>query len=530
MKKFFLLLAVAFAAFAAQAAQLTVFEGSATSRTVPINGYWLDSQGTQTQVIYPESALTNLVGRPINSMKFYLDETYGTSDCSEGTINISLGTVDQSAFADNEFFTDLTQVATISMTYGVSEIEIVFDEPFVYNGGNLVFDSYVAVAGNYGSYTYFKGVQPLYNSAKSRSQLEAFIPMTTFNYTPAENSASVAPAALDFGKLYPEAEATMSFTITNTGLNAFTPVLGAVAAPFSVETAATELAAGESLEVSVKFAPTALGDYAQTLTIDCGVAGQFEVALSGSQVEVPAEVVVAEGTVTNGYVPVYAGNYDGGNNMTQMIYTQDLMGDLVGKKLTGLKFHANGALQKLNGGSIQLSLKVVDQEAFTTAEAITEMTVVATGTPVMGETELVFDFNEPFEYTGGNLAVEALVTENGDYSFNDKFLGITKANASYAYYLDFGSYESNTYNFLPMATFSYQKEDTPEPQVLRGDVNKDEAVSILDVTALIDYLLTGDASAIDLQAADCNLDEGVSILDVTALIDYLLTEAWSTAE
>ncbi|MBQ6078831.1 MAG: hypothetical protein IJK93_01010 [Muribaculaceae bacterium] len=48
-----------------------------------------------------------------------------------------------------------------------------------------------------------------------------------------------------------------------------------------------------------------------------------------------------------------------------------------------------------------------------------------------------------------------------------------------------------------------------------------------DVTALIDYLLSHDASLINVGAADCNLDNNVSIADVTALIDYLLSHTWN---
>ena len=65
-----------------------------------------------------------------------------------------------------------------------------------------------------------------------------------------------------------------------------------------------------------------------------------------------------------------------------------------------------------------------------------------------------------------------------------------------------------------------------KPAYIRGDVNGDGNVSIGDVTALIDYLLSGDASGINLAAADCNQDSGVSIGDVTALIDYLLAGSW----
>ena len=60
----------------------------------------------------------------------------------------------------------------------------------------------------------------------------------------------------------------------------------------------------------------------------------------------------------------------------------------------------------------------------------------------------------------------------------------------------------------------------------RGDVNGDGAVNISDVTALINYLLTGSA-AVPLDAADCDLDGKASIPDVTTLINYLLSGSWS---
>ena len=64
------------------------------------------------------------------------------------------------------------------------------------------------------------------------------------------------------------------------------------------------------------------------------------------------------------------------------------------------------------------------------------------------------------------------------------------------------------------------------PSFERGDVDMDGTVSIADVTALIDYILSKDATGISLQAADCDLDEEISIADVTALIDFILTKAW----
>jgi hypothetical protein len=57
-------------------------------------------------------------------------------------------------------------------------------------------------------------------------------------------------------------------------------------------------------------------------------------------------------------------------------------------------------------------------------------------------------------------------------------------------------------------------------------VNADGQVNIADVTALIDYLLSGDESTVDLDASDANQDGSINIADVTSLIDYLLSGAW----
>ena len=60
-----------------------------------------------------------------------------------------------------------------------------------------------------------------------------------------------------------------------------------------------------------------------------------------------------------------------------------------------------------------------------------------------------------------------------------------------------------------------------------GDVNSDGYVNISDVTDLIDYLLSGDNSGVNLTNADCDRDENINISDVTTLIDFLLSGIWA---
>ncbi len=59
-------------------------------------------------------------------------------------------------------------------------------------------------------------------------------------------------------------------------------------------------------------------------------------------------------------------------------------------------------------------------------------------------------------------------------------------------------------------------------EVLTGDVNGDGTVSIKDVTALINYLLTKDPTGVNLENADIYEDGRISIDDLTSLINILL--------
>lgn len=65
----------------------------------------------------------------------------------------------------------------------------------------------------------------------------------------------------------------------------------------------------------------------------------------------------------------------------------------------------------------------------------------------------------------------------------------------------------------------------PAGGFLRGDANSDEAVTIDDVTFLIDALLSGDFDVLG-EGADCNESGDITIDDVTCLIDYLLSGNW----
>lgn len=113
------------------------------------------------------------------------------------------------------------------------------------------------------------------------------------------------------------------------------------------------------------------------------------------------------------------------------------------------------------------------------------------------------------------IADTASIVFQGDYTRN-----VIRYNAQYTRFSCYGA--TNT-----QAPVYIYKAESAAPEVKIGDVNKDGAVNISDVTALIDALLGGN-SAVETDNyspanSDVNEDNNVNISDVTALIDKLLS-------
>ena len=535
MKKCFKLLSAALLALAtfvsAQADVLTVYDDSQNldaNEYVPIWGGYYDALNVICQVIYPESDIQAMQGAIINSMKFYIYDPYGEGNpLNGGKVGIYMGVTELQQFSgwSPEVIEDVTKVGEISMTEGETEVVVNFSQPFVYTGGNLVVKTIVEETSSY-SDLYFLGQTTTFNASMYRlpssgsAYAQKFGPKTTFEYVLADDFATISTQAINFGKVYTEEELTQTFTLNNLGTNAFTPAFSGIQAPFSVEPAPAEIAAGSSMVFTVKFAPAELGEYAQTLMVDCGAAGQFEVALNGIYAEAPNVIDVCDGQDTNGYLPFYGYYYD---NVTkgQMIYTEQMLNAVVGKKITSVTFYPTAPMT-FQGGKLQLSFKAVEQDGFTTYTALTDLTAMATWVPEGGEEVLTFVLDEPYEYTGGNLAIEVSNIVKGSNWPNCYFYGQNMTDYYPSFYI-YGS-QNDKSHFLPKVGFGYEKEETPD--FVRGDANGDKLVNITDVTVLINYLLTDDPTGVDLNGANCNQDEVINITDVTALINFLLTDQW----
>ena len=199
MKKFFTLIAVAAMAFAAQANVLTVCESTEddyVSQYIPIYGYFYDAEG-MSQLIYPAEDLQDMKGGQITELTFYTPAAAWGEDYasyviqfSGGKIELSLMEVEQNGFNDATI-DGATVVASLVPEAGGMYLTFVLDEPYTYNGGNLLVQSEVVETGSWGR-TYFAGVGDCFGRNTAYAGYDYygtwnegyldFLPMLSFTY------------------------------------------------------------------------------------------------------------------------------------------------------------------------------------------------------------------------------------------------------------------------------------------------------------------------------------------------------------
>lgn len=485
--------ALAMAIPPAWAEEVTVCDGLTTTEYLPVYGYYFD-WSQHNQMIYPASELQDLPsGAFINSITFYPTSALGFSGATVtfSMANAEAGTVQFSTnaygSATGPLDVNVTQVASLLPT-SVSPWTITFDEPFEYTGGDLIIDvvngegsdvrTYFTakdVAANYGYYSYGSYTKTLISK----------LPKVTFDYDAEAKpyAAKATPSRLAFSKLLPNGEETLNITLKNTGANPITPTLSGLSAPFSTTYTPAQLAAGAEVTIPIKFNPTAVGSYNATLTI--GATESNEVAAQVTMTGLcSTDITIEDGTDESGYLPLYYPSYFTQQN--QMIYPASDLTALVGKSITGLTFYSAGMTFN---GTYNVSVGTTDQTSYASATAIEGLTQVVTGhTATTGVTEFAITFDNPFEYTGGNLVIQMEVTDIGTSAYTQSvFYGTNQSTNTgyYKYNASYGTY-SYTRTFLPKVTFGYEDNVSTTASIT---VSPDEQ-TINDATAGT-YTVTG---------------------------------------
>ena len=450
----------------ATATELVIADGTEKTADLPVKGTYCDTEGTHGYMIYHADSLAEVAGGQISKITFHIDPM--SSNNSGCVLQLSLREIaDDVIPSTTTTYDGFTVCGTYTIVGNETTLPFEFNEPFDYSGdANLLVEVRVITKSdgyaNFNAYGVKKsaGVNPSATHYGSSSHyFVSFVPKITMEYTNEAKAwdAKVSPLNLNFGTVNIGEETTLNVTVKNRGLNSFTPAVTAPEAPFSVAYEPVQLATDEAVDIPVTIAPTAEGFYSGTMTIDCGEAGNFTVNISGKAIEAGSEITLCDGSESNSHVPLYGLYYDTQGTTTQFIYPKEMLSDLNGRAISSVKFFATGNIG-LTNGTLQLSVKEVDYTTFEHESAIslptnqvTEMTVVATIVPSGTGTEMVFDFNEPFIYNGGNLAFETYVVENGGYK-GVYWYGKNQDNecAYYAYTSSWSSDLSVAYDkFLP---------------------------------------------------------------------------------
>lgn len=183
-------------------------------------------------------------------------------------------------------------------------------------------------------------------------------------------------------------------------------------------------------------------------------------------------IIVADSTATNSNVMLRS-LYQDTDHRSQVIYPADKMFTLQGKSLTAMTFFTTytSSIRDNYGdwteNNFVLRLAVTPNESLASAwDATVGDTVFNGSISTVEDGKLVFDFDTPFQYNGGNLLVELLYDDSfGNRYTAGNFYGMTVENASrYAN----GSTALTTatgtvQNFLPKVMFDYEGESTCLP-------------------------------------------------------------------
>ena len=186
--KAFLLFGLMLMSLAVSAQQtLTVYDGTKTSEYIPINYDDVYHNSIKAQHVIPADALEILDGNTIQGLKYYSPYTSGCTAAS--TIQFYLKEVDYTTITSFEDKSTATVVYTGTVTIGTDGIAtIMFDNPYTYNGGNLLVGAEnLTSEGGYIYTIYFYGQQVTGSAIWARSpfttiKTEYFIPKTTFIY------------------------------------------------------------------------------------------------------------------------------------------------------------------------------------------------------------------------------------------------------------------------------------------------------------------------------------------------------------
>lgn len=274
--------------------QLTVSDGTKTNSYAPVWGMWMDdSNGIHVQEIYKAEDLVLMTGAQITEMTFYSSST--STSWASTTSSWKIGETTLSEFATpTTYIEGLTTVYETGEIVNVSngELTILFSQPYVYNGGNLVIDFSTTNKGTYSSASFYGVETDGYVSAYTRGgassvSRQQFSPKVTFSYLPGdlpEYGVNVSPQSIEFPKTFTGRESTATVRVTNVGQNPLSITSIADQGAFKATYSEGNIGSLASADVTFTFAPTDAGVFEETFEIVFSNGDPVNVTVKGEAI------------------------------------------------------------------------------------------------------------------------------------------------------------------------------------------------------------------------------------------------------
>ncbi|MBQ0082298.1 MAG: fibronectin type III domain-containing protein, partial [bacterium] len=182
---------------------VTIADGIATSNFIPVYGYYCD--GIQkSQSIYPASMLTDMVGKTISKLKYYVSTggSLGITSSWRGTFYIRLMHTEATSLSGTLSTADATLVYTGTLTANQTDGMVIdFTTPFLYTGGNLLVEFDLPIGDGYNSCYFIGSTVASASYQTNNSSVQNFLPKVDFGYCetldacPAVTNVAVADIA-----------------------------------------------------------------------------------------------------------------------------------------------------------------------------------------------------------------------------------------------------------------------------------------------------------------------------------------------
>lgn len=180
---------------------LTVCDGTTTNNYIPINGMYVDTQGTTSEFIIPAGTdgMDEITDGTISKLTFYI--TNGPASWGSPVIQVYMGEVEGTTISSLNGPANFTIVYEGVLDNTQSSMEVEFDNPYTYEGGNLLIGTYVKTKAGWKTTTYAGVSAPngssRYNSGSGSGTAQSFLPKTTFTYEPATVGGCAKPKAFN---------------------------------------------------------------------------------------------------------------------------------------------------------------------------------------------------------------------------------------------------------------------------------------------------------------------------------------------